>query len=255
MASNRIGEQGVRWFVGTVEDVDDPRMLGRVRVRFHNDHADNSIATEDLPWATPINGIGSASLAEVGDSPTGIQKGTGVFGFCLDGHERQLPLIWGTYAKIPDNDDSKHDVSRLARGINSIQNTQEGPEPEPAYAAKYPYNKVTQTRSGHVIEMDDTPGHERIRIYHKSGSYEETNEDGRFVRKIVDDGFEIVVKDKTVYVKGDYKVEVKGDLTYDVSGDMKVTVKGDYSLSVEGDSSLDSRGETQITGSDVRINE
>ena len=34
-------------------------------------------------------------------------------------------------------------------------------EPEPAYNAKYPFNKVTESEAGHVMEIDDTPGGER----------------------------------------------------------------------------------------------
>ena len=31
---------------------------------------------------------------------------------------------------------------------------------------KFPFNRVTQTKSGHSFEMDDTPNGERIRIQH-----------------------------------------------------------------------------------------
>ncbi|NIR48475.1 hypothetical protein GWN42_03820, partial [candidate division KSB1 bacterium] len=65
-------------------------------------------------------------------------------------------------------------------------------------------------------EIDDTTGAERIHIYHKSGSYEEINKDGRWVRKVVDDDYEIVMKDKKVYVKGDVTIEVDGNAVIDV---------------------------------------
>ncbi len=42
-------------------------------------------------------------------------------------------------------------------------------EPEsqsPEFPALYPYNRVTQTESGHKFEMDDTPSRERIRLQH-----------------------------------------------------------------------------------------
>jgi|TARA_B110000858_G_scaffold55185_1_gene64145 hypothetical protein len=42
-----------------------------------------------------------------------------------------------------------------------------------AYNTEYPYNTTYTTKSGHAIELDDTPSHERIHIWHKSGSYEE----------------------------------------------------------------------------------
>ena len=45
----------------------------------------------------------------------------------------------------------------------------------------YPNNKVTQTPSGHVIEIDDTPDAERIHIYHKSGTFIEMQPNGDVV--------------------------------------------------------------------------
>ena len=39
------------------------------------------------------------------------------------------------------------------------------------FKAKYPDNKVWETKSGHVFEVDDTNKFERIHIAHKNGSY------------------------------------------------------------------------------------
>ncbi|MEK9699619.1 MAG: hypothetical protein VW270_27825, partial [Candidatus Poseidoniales archaeon] len=39
------------------------------------------------------------------------------------------------------------------------------------FKTKYPNNKVLETASGHIFEIDDTPTFERIHIYHKNGSY------------------------------------------------------------------------------------
>jgi len=52
-------------------------------------------------------------------------------------------------------------------------------------ASTYPNNNVIETASGHVIEYDDTPNNERIRLYHTSGSYFEIKPDGTFVQKSV----------------------------------------------------------------------
>jgi len=52
-------------------------------------------------------------------------------------------------------------------------------------ASTYPNNNVIETASGHVIEFDDTPNNERIRLYHTSGSYFEIKPDGTFVQKSV----------------------------------------------------------------------
>ena len=39
------------------------------------------------------------------------------------------------------------------------------------FKAKYPHNKVWETKMGHIFEVDDTPDFERIHIYHQNGSY------------------------------------------------------------------------------------
>jgi Gp5 N-terminal OB domain len=210
MTTKRMGEEGLRWFVGTVEDINDPQKLGRVKVRVVNEHDDPSITKDQLLWATPINSVTSAGYQGIGRSPTGLLVGSHVFGFYMDGNEKQLPLLWGTYAKLPDGTQGSNEVPALAREINNIKITRVGPEPAQAYAAKYPYNHVTQTQSGHFVEFDDTPSNERIRIFHKSGTYTEINKDGRMVVKSVNDSFEIVVGNKNLYVGGDCNITVVG---------------------------------------------
>ena len=43
---------------------------------------------------------------------------------------------------------------------------------------KYPFNHVYESESGHVIEVDDTPGYERINIFHRKGARIEINNEG-----------------------------------------------------------------------------
>ena len=175
MPNIRMGQDTFRWFVGVVEDINDPQKLGRVKVRIINEHDDKRLATKDLRWATPITPITSASHEQVGTSPTGILVGSHVFGFYLDSNGKQFPMLWGTYAKMPDGTQKTNDLPSEAREINSVNNVLVGPEPKSSYAAKYPHNHVTKTKSGHIIEVDDTPGAERLRTYHKSGTYTEIN--------------------------------------------------------------------------------
>lgn len=241
MANTRMGQDTFRWFVGVVEDINDPQKLGRVKVRIINEHDDIKIETNQLPWATPITPITSASHEQVGTSPTGIVVGSHVFGFYLDSNGKQFPMLWGTYAKMPDGTQKTNDLPSEAREINSVNNTLIGPEPKSSYAAKYPYNHVTKTKSGHIIEVDDTPGAERLRTYHKSGTYTEINKDGQEVSKIVGDGYEIVVKDKKVYVGGDCTITVLGNCT--INAQKTVKLKSDKNSIV-----LQAPGGVQVLG-------
>jgi phage baseplate assembly protein V len=230
ITTKRMGEEGLRWFVATVEDINDPLKIGRVRVRVVNEHDDPSITTNDLLWATPIIPITSASANGVGRSPTGLLPGSHVFGFYLDGHEKQLPMLWGSYAKLPDGTQATNDIPTLAREINNLVKNPVGPEPATPYAAKYPFNHVWKTQSGHVFEADDTPANERIQVYHKSGTYVEINKDGQMVTKVVDKDFEIIVKDKTVYVGGNCNIQVVGSATINVGGSLNATIGGSATM-------------------------
>jgi hypothetical protein len=131
----------------------------------------------------------------------------------------------GALGGIPDKDVSKHDVPFEAREVNKVEKDLISPEPEPAYNAKYPYNKVLRTEGGHVIEIDDTPSHERFHVFHNSGTYVEINNIGRWVTKIVDDSYEVTLGNKEVFIKGDVNIKVDGNYTLNVTGDIVINGK------------------------------
>lgn len=225
-----MGEEGIQWFFAKVENLQDPLMLGRAKIRVFGDH--QGLDTEDLPWAVSLLPITSASNQQVGSSPTGLEIGSRVMGMYLDGQEKQKPVIWGSIAQIPEMDNEKHDVSKLARGENSLDKQPLGPEPASAYAAQYPENKVYQTKTGHVVEFDDTPGAERIHVYHKSGTYTEINYEGQRVDKTVGNYFQIIQGKQVMYVKGEAEWTAQGELKIKSDGNItidatKVYIKGD----------------------------
>lgn len=232
MATQSVGEEGFRWFIGVVEDRNDPDKQGRVRVRAYNTHGDKvEVPTNTLPWATVLMPGYSSSANQVGVSSTGLQLGSTVVGFFIDGNDTLMPVVFGV---MP----GKGDITKLAIGQNTINKQTLGPEPVSAYNTKYPFNKVFQSESGHVIEIDDTPNFERLHTYHRTGTYTEINEDGRRVNKIVGDDFEIVQKDKNLYIQGAFTITAKGNIT--INGDIKVngsiTATGDV---IGGGISLD----------------
>ena len=98
-----IGQNDFTWFIGVVEDRNDPLQLGRVRVRCYGWHTDdkNQIPTEALPWAVQLQGITSPALNGMGQSPTGLVEGSWIVGFFLDGERAQEPLILGSIASAP----------------------------------------------------------------------------------------------------------------------------------------------------------
>ena len=101
-------------------------------------------------------------------------------------------------------------------------------EPASPYAAQYPFNSARQTASGHVEEWDDTPGAERVHIFHRSGSFIEMHPDGKVVYKSMSHGYQISM--------GDYDVKVKGDCNFSVDGNATIHSKGEVHL--QGDEGI-----------------
>ena len=120
-------------------------------------------------------------------------------------------------------------------------------EPDSAYDAKYPYNNVMQTESGHFQEFDDTPGAERIRTQHRSGTYTEIRPDGSEVHKVFGEGFDITVSNKKVLIKGFCSVTIEGDSILEVQGDCYARTLGNHEQVVEGNYDLSVAGEINIT--------
>ena len=256
---NFMGKDGFQWFVGVVEDRQDPKHLGRVRVRCLGYHTEDLIKlpTSDLPWAHPMNPITSATVSGIGQTPLGVVEGTWVVGFFTDS-DGQQPMIMGTLPGVPStlptknsnigfqdvgnanypkytetdvnrlavgNDDNPHSSLTirkadldLAVGTAQIDGVVEGvapfsedldtenngkwDEPEVPYAATYPRNHVYESEGGHIREMDDTPGAERIHERHASGSGYEIGPDGSKVTRVKKDNYEIITNDEYCHIQG-----------------------------------------------------
>lgn len=203
-----------RWFLGTVVNINDPLQLGRIQVRIYGIHSDNllEVPDEDLPWAQVVAAISEGGTNGLGN-PLGVQINAQVFGIFLDGKDSQLPLIFGS---LPKFEDEEKTVNKLARGENTLTKTVSvDGAPEDPYAAVYPNNKVTQTTSGHVIEIDDTPDGERIHIHHKSGSFVEFHPDGS-----------VVIKTENIYIDAGKNANLKADTINFTGGSGDIIVDG-----------------------------
>ena len=104
MNDNIFGRDGFYWWIGVVEDRNDPEKIGRCRVRILGYHIDNkdTLPTADLPWAIPMQNINSAGISGKGSAPVGPLEGSWVVGFFLDGKDKQQPMIMGTMGGLPD---------------------------------------------------------------------------------------------------------------------------------------------------------
>lgn len=250
-------------FIGVVESIDDPEKLGRVQVRVFGQHTSNKgkIPTESLRWFQTVIS-GQPGVSGLGNSPYYV-NGSQVFGYFFDDNQNGIVVGSvpgfsshapnpqegfndpdGVYPKFVD----ESDINRLARSelieetivqrkkdsvTKSIKDSQDQTwdEPETAYGAEYPHNHVFESNSGHIIEIDDSEGSERINIHHASGTFIEFHPGGEIVVNAGGNHYRIVDGDDHTHVKGSSKTNVKND--YDL-----LCEEGSFQLKFKNESVL-----------------
>jgi len=120
-------------------------------------------------------------------------------------------------------------------------------EPASAYGARYPYNRVIETAAGHSIELDDTPGAERIMIWHSSGSYFQISNTST-TQKSVGESYDIQEGNSHVYIRGNSIVTIDGDCHTLIKGDKVEEIQGNYRQIVHGDIMMGAARSVEING-------
>ena len=123
----------------------------------------------------------------------------------------QIDGIFNGVALIPEDLDlgaerviSPHSDATIRGG--------EWDEPETAYATEYPHNHVYESEAGHIREIDDTPGSERIHERHASGTGYEIHPDGNKVTRVKQDSYTIISNDEYCHVQGTGRQTFDGGL-------------------------------------------
>ena len=162
------------WFTGIVKDINDTENLNRVKVQALGFY-DDDIAVADLPWATVMMPVTSASMKGNGGNHH-LEVGSWVVGFFRDGPSAQDPMVMGSIATQTDGTPDIPTESYIDAGIaGNIQNAIKKLAGEVVPSVD---NKSYKSKAGHLIEVDNTDGKEQIRITHKTGSYIHFLEDG-----------------------------------------------------------------------------
>lgn len=260
------------FYIGIVENNKDPMKMGRLQVRIYGLHTfnrteneDSYLDTEDLPWAMPIFPISNSCTNGISDF-SNIVNGTKVVVCFMDSYNQNpfylgvLPFVLEKEVdykngftdpnkQFPSSDFlNEPSISRLTRNENidktyvkqrndHLTSWNGGQEPQSAYNAVYPYNRVIQTEGGIIIELDSTPDNKRINAWHPSGSYKEITNDGSNTEKNIGNKIEINQKDKTVIVKSNFYQEINGEvniktntITLNVNGDISITASGNVTV-------------------------
>ena len=294
-----MGLDGFLWFIGVVEDRNDPERAGRVRVRCVGHHTEDKslLPTEELPWAQVLAPTDTPSMQGMGHTPPFLVEGTHVLGFFVDPAFAQQPFVLGSIGGKPVEESNpikgfydpngrypkttnEPDVNRLARGsiaetamslkkrrgmrqtkvptaiktnlstiaVDAKLETRQTWDELPAKSDSvsiYPYNHVHESEAGHVHEIDDSVGGERLLKQHVSGTFEEIHPKGDKVVKVVGDNYELVVGSSFILIEGDVNITygtdkrkttvrelIKGDYILEVEGDMFTTVHGNHKTKI-----------------------
>jgi len=120
-------------------------------------------------------------------------------------------------------------------------------EPESMYGAVYPYNHVYESESGHLIEIDDTPGKERLHWYHRSGTFTEIHPKGTRVDRVHDDKYDMIWRNHRMKVGGNSlnnigtnyeRLSGGGSFVTAGGGSSFTIIKGDYHQKLQSGSYL-----------------
>lgn len=124
-------------------------------------------------------------------------------------------------------------------------------EPFPSYNAKYPFNKVTETESGHAFELDDTPQFERVQLSHRTGSTLEFLPSGSVKLKSFNNKYDVVMGDNKSYTNGAKDDVVQGSMFLRVNGKLLIQCSG---FEIVSDGDIDLKGnKVNITSSEFNV--
>jgi len=128
-------------------------------------------------------------------------------------------------------------------------------QPPTPYAAVYPFNHVYESESGHLVEIDDTPGKERLHWYHRAGTFTEFHPKGMRVDRTNSHRYNITMGNLESIVGGEEKKKLQGDYTLDLGGHLTMQSSDDIRIfSKEGSVLIDSKQQnTVIQGKHIVI--
>lgn len=261
-------EKFVGIYRGVVEDNNDLLQAGRVRVRIFGIHSPakiklrgpepgegmEGIPTDELPWAEPVLGLIEGSISKCGVFGVPLQ-GSHVFVFFEMGNIL-APRYFGSVPGIPTS------LPDTTMGFNDPEG--EWPSLEHLFQPDwntlgnsrtvYPNNIAFETHAGHEVEIDSTPGNERYRVYHPSGTEIRVDNLGNVDITIVSNETRNITINRSTVIGGNDTNTIIGDLSNYVMGDLTNSIQGDESETISGDSIEAVVGDKNMTSTNLIIN-
>jgi hypothetical protein len=284
---NFIGLEGFVWWIGVVEDRQDPEQLGRVRVRCFGWHTNekDQIPTDALPWAHPVIPVNNPAAY----TP---KEGDHVFGFFMDGDQGQTPVIVGVlpgkpeakpnyekgfsdprkdFASVPKKPDDSAEAYPKSTYLKeaSTNRLSRGKADSTVIATRKKNLKSGITSAGGVSWSEPPPAFAPKYPYNnaletESGhalEFDDTpgqervhlaHRKGSFI-EIDKDGNEVhkVVKDNYEVIMGSDYVFVGGKCSITVAGDCNLKVGGNLNVEANGGINMSAGGDVRIKGKSV----
>lgn len=269
------------------------RIFG-LHAKSRKDEEFEGIPTDKLLWAQPALGLIEGSISGMGIWSVPVQ-GSHVFVFFENGnlmnpiYFASAPGIPKTFADATTREEEgfndpdgifpyphrvgQPDYHTLSRGTKSpslidveesqvVQNIPnvagqaDWNEPDPEFSAEYPHNLVLATHGGIVVEIDSTPEHQRVHLFHPAGTRIEIGENGTLTIRNNDNKFEItqmgrhkyVGGNEVEYTKANKATKIEGAERKEVGKDEELDVGGNWEVHIEGNTNIDVEGDISITG-------
>lgn len=249
------------WFIGEVEDRNDPLRLGRVRVRCFGWHSSDKELqpSNQLPWANTVQPVTGPAT-----SSSGLTKGVWVFGFFLDGTKAQRPMILGHIPGYRFGSPGESELPAVARQeadypspnqslrsstvtedvVTDPENDTKWSEPAEPADSSYPSTLIQAHESGTYTQIT---GSGRYTIQTNNGSYIEIDAGGNGKWKVVTDNYQIVGGDEYINVGGTVNMTVAGDVNWNIAGNWLVNVGGDVTTKIGGNVTEEVGGNVEET--------
>ena len=239
---------------GIVLDNNDPLKIGRLIVRVYSLYENLDINT--IPFCYPVvpyggNGKGFLFTPDIGDEVVVIFERNDIKRPMYIGSTYGMPLgindVPLNHQGLPE---STADVAAIDIDPLILENI--------SHKAIYPFNRGIKSSSGLFIEMDDTPGEERLQLGHSSGSRIEFRNDGKLVVHAVGD-FNLAVNGNcNIRIDGNVIINILGSVLKNILGSVIVNITGTvtklylslYNVIYTGLSTSLYKGKNNITAND-----
>ena len=134
-------------------------------------------------------------------------------------------------------------------------------EPETPYDAEYPHNHVYESEAGHIREMDDTPGAERIHERHANGTGYEIHPNGDKVTRVKKDNYDLIYGQQYTHIRGNQSTTTNGGVKVFVNaagaGGRDALTQYHYTIQVGKNANVNiqvDKGDVNVVTTDGNIN-